>query len=95
MTTKTTYQFAAFPANWWGSRGNYQMSCLSVFTFDTLREARREVARLRKIYAVKDRERARDPNNRAASLLKGYKDDEDYLTISRVDRTVVVPREKP
>lgn len=74
----TTYQFSAYPADYWrhGPRSpRWHFGCLSTFTFETLKEARKEVDRLKKAYRATDR----------THLL----DDDTILKIEKVVRTPV------
>lgn len=57
--TETTYEFRAFPATYWakdkGTKYNphgYRFGCLSQFSFDSLKAARCEVRRLKKVYKL-------------------------------------------
>lgn len=85
--TKVTYEFSAFPAIYWGKKGDYRMSCFSNFAYDNLAEARQEIRRLKKIYAIK--EKRRRPGEAHAHLLNDYNDHYDYLKIVRVERTLL------
>lgn len=92
MTT-TTYQFRAFPTQWYERKQKrWRMECLSTMVFDTLKEARREIRRLKKIYRVLDRERAANRRDSSHSLLypKPYPDPR-FLKVTRVDYTPVDP----
>lgn len=78
--TKVTYEFEAFPADYWpqdrhGENHGYRFGVLSRFTYNTLKEARQEVRRLKRIAKLCDRE---------TSWL-----DEDLLKIERVEKTTV------
>lgn len=93
--TVTTYEFQAFPVMKWHSSGRKRLKWdpLSRFSFDTLKEAQREIARLIKIYKEEDARRLKDPKRQdEARLLHDYSDMPDFLMISKVDRTPIVPR---
>jgi hypothetical protein len=84
MSAKTTvtYEFSAFPVDHWpGTHRPWRFGALSTFTFDTLKEARTEIRRLKRIYRQEGREHllANEPYIKDTWLLKVTKVEKTLL----------------